>query len=370
LTRLISGQLVRGGEIAWGWVEVDGERIESVGEGPPLRRPDERHDGIVAPGFVDLQVNGAGGHEVTDGAQALDAIDAIQLAHGVTSYLPTLISPDPEAAEQLLRDLEPRIADPASPVAGVHVEGPYISPEHRGMHPPDSLRPPPGDVPRWLRSPAIRIVTLAPELDGALRLIRALTERGLTVSLGHSGASAEQALDAVGAGASVVTHVFNAMGPLDHRAPGLIGRALVDRRLFVSVIADGVHVDPLVLELVFRAALDRVALVSDSTPAAGAPAGNYQMAGVTVERGADGAVRTADGRLAGSSITLDEAVRGWASMTGATLPEAIRAATETPAAACAMTAALEPGAPADLVMLDEAGTVERVMRRGRWLDDL
>ena len=367
MSTLIAGRLARGGELLEGWVEVDGERIAGLGWGRPPGRPDEGSQGIVAPGFVDLQVNGAGGHEVTDGTEALDAIDAIQFAHGVTSYLPTLVSPNPEAAERLLPELARRAADPASPVAGVHVEGPYISPEHRGMHPAERLLPPPSELPGWLLSPAIRIVTLAPELEGALGLIGALRERGVVVSLGHSGASAEQALAGVINGARMITHAFNAMAPLRHREPGLVGVALADRRLLVSVIADGVHIDPLVLELIRRAAADRVVLVSDSTPAAAAGPGGYRMAGVAIERTPDGEVRTADGKLAGSSLTLDEAVRSWASLTGATLAEAIHAATELPAAAIGLNLALEPGAPADLVVLDEAGNVRRVMRRGRWV---
>lgn len=367
MSELIAGRLARGGELLEGWVEVEGERVAGLGWGRPPGRPDEANEDIVAPGFVDLQVNGAGGHEVTDGTAALDAIDAIQLAHGVTSYLPTLISPDPGAADRLLPELARRAADPASPVAGVHVEGPYISPEHRGMHPAERLLLPPPEIPGWLRSPAVRMVTLAPELDGALDLIGALRERGVVVSLGHSGASAEQALAGVINGAQVITHAFNAMAPLRHREPGLVGVALADQRLLVSVIADGVHVDSLVLELIRRAAGDRVVLVTDSTPAAAAGPGTYRMAGVAIERTPDGRVRTADGKLAGSSLMLDEAVRRWASLTGATLAEAIQAATELPAAAIGLTRALEPGAPADLLVLDGAGNVQRVMRRGRWL---
>jgi N-acetylglucosamine-6-phosphate deacetylase len=367
VSTLIAGRLARGGELLDGWVEVDGERIVALGTGTPPRQPTEYEDGIIAPGLVDLQVNGAGGYEVTGGVEALDAIDAIQLAHGVTSYLPTLVSPDPDAARHLLPALARRAADPFSPVVGVHVEGPYISPEHAGMHPAERLLSPPAELPDWLRSPAIRMITLAPELKGSLGLVAALRARAVVVSLGHSGARAEQALAAAEAGARMVTHVFNGMAPLHHREPGLAGAALADERLLVSVIADGVHVDPLVLELVRRTAAGRVVLVSDSTPAAAAAPGGYRMAGVRIERAPDGAVRTADGSMAGSALTLDQAVRGWASLTGASLAEAIRAASEEPAAALGLTAALAPGASADLVSVDEAGTVRRVMRRGRWL---
>ena len=164
---MLAGRLARGGALADGWVEVEGERIAATGSGAPPRPPDERHDGIVAPGLFDLQVNGAGGHEVTAGAAALDAIDAIQLAHGVTSYLPTVVSADDTVAERVVAELAERTADPASPVAGIHLEGPFLSGEHAGMHPVGRLRSPADGVPAYYSSPAVRLVTLAPELPGA-----------------------------------------------------------------------------------------------------------------------------------------------------------------------------------------------------------
>lgn len=368
MTGVVAADLALGGRVAPGWVEIDGDRIAGAGHGDPPRAAGERHDGILAPGFFDLQVNGGCGHEVDTGAEALDAIDAEQLAHGVTRYLPTLVSPSDATAEHALELLAGRLADPRSPVAGVHVEGPFLSPEHAGMHPHERLRVPAAGVPSWMEHPAIRLVTIAPELPGALELIGHLRARGVTVALGHSGADAATASAAIDAGASLVTHVFNAMGPLHHRAPGLPGVALVDPRVHVAVIADGVHVDPLVLELVRRAAGPRVVLVSDATPLAGAAGGSRAlMAGVAIERGPDGTARTGDGRLAGSTLTLDGAVRNWASLTGATLGEAIHAAAEAPAAAGALPGGLSTGAPADLVLLDGDGRVRRTMLAGRWL---
>jgi N-acetylglucosamine-6-phosphate deacetylase len=364
---LLAGMLAHGGGVFDGWIEVDGERVTASGAGDPPRGPDERCEGILAPGLCDLQVNGAGGHEVTGGGAALDAIDAIQLAHGVTRYLPTLISPDDATAERVLPELAERAADPASPVAGVHVEGPFLDPHHAGMHPPERLRRPADGVPGWLQSPAVRVVTLAPELPGAVELIGSLTARGVVVALGHSGADAPTVRAAIDAGATLVTHVFNAMAPLDHRAPGLAAMALVDPGLRPTVICDGAHVDPLVLELIRRAAGSRVALVTDATPAAAAPPGRYEMAGVAIESAPEGSARTPEGRLAGSTLTLDAALRGWAALTGASLPEAITAAAEVPAAALGLLTAPTPGAPADLVVLGAQGEVRRVMHRGRWL---
>jgi N-acetylglucosamine-6-phosphate deacetylase len=367
VTSILTGRLARAGGLERGWLEIDGELIAAAGSGDPPQTADEHHDGIVAPGLCDLQVNGAGGHEVTDGPAALDAIDAIQLEHGVTSYLPTIIPCDDAAVEGSLRELAERVADPSSPVAGVHLEGPFLSAAHAGMHPADSLRAPENGVPAYLSSEVVRLITLAPELPGALDLIVTLRARGVAVSLGHSGASADVARSALDAGAGLVTHVFNAMAPLHHRSPGLVGVALADRRAMVGVIADGLHVDPLVLELIRRTAGDRVVLVTDATPAAAAPAGAYRMAGVQIENAGEGVVRTAEGRLAGSALTLDAALRNWAAMTEATLGEAIAAAAERPAGVLRPLVGLEPGAMADIVLLDDAGAVARVMRRGRWL---
>ncbi len=368
MSSIVAGRLALHGELADGWVELEGEEIAACAVGEPPRAPDLRHDGIVAPGLCDLQVNGAAGHEVTAGPQALEAIDRLLLSRGVTSYLPTIVSTDSASAERAVAELEERAADPASPVTGVHLEGPFLDPAHAGMHRRDRLRSPADGIPAYFESPAIRLVTLAPELPGALELIAELRERGVAVALGHTGAGAAEAERAVDAGASLVTHLFNAMAPLHQRAPGLAGLALTEDRLAVGVIADGVHLHPLVLELVRRAAGGRCFLVTDATPAAGAPPGRYSMAGVEISCGEEGAAHTADGRLAGGAISLDESARRWAGMTEATLAEAIAAASETPAAAARLPGGLRPGGPADIILLDDEGRVERVMRRGRWIE--
>ena len=350
-----------------GWVEVRGELVANLGPGAPPRRPDERHDGLIAPGLVDLQVNGGAGVEVTGGPQALDAIDALLMEHGVTSYLPTIVSGDDQTAARAVADAAERIADPRSPVEGVHLEGPFLDPAHRGAHRLDQLRSPGGALPPAYESSAVRLVTLAPELPEAIELIEALRARGVAVSLGHSGCDAATALRAIAAGARLVTHLFNAMAPLLHRAPALPGVALADPRARIGVIADGFHVDPLVLRIVRRAAGERVILVSDATPAAGAPPGEYTQAGMRVRVDAEHRVTTPDGVLAGSALTLDEAVRRWCAATGASLADALAAASQRPAHAVGLPAALAPGAPADLVLLDRDGGVHRVMRRGRWM---
>lgn len=367
MSTVLAGRVARRGTARDGWLEIDGTWIAAAGEGPPPRTADARVDGLVAPGLCDLQVNGAEGHEVTGGAPALDAIDAAMLGRGVTTYLANIATTEEEVAERAVSEIAERAADPRSPLEGAHLEGPFLDPDHAGMHRAELLRSRADGLPSFYASRAVRLVTVAPELPGAFELIAELRSRGVVVALGHSGASAEVARRAVDAGATLVTHVFNAMSPLHHRAPGLAGQALVDSRVGVCVIADGLHVDPLVLELVRRAAGEQVVLTSDASPAAAAAPGVYAIAGVEVEMREDGSVRTADGRLAGSALTLDRAVRNWARMTEATLAESVYAAGERPAAAIGLPAPLAPGSPADLVLLDDEGGVRRVMRRGAWV---
>lgn len=365
---LIAGRIARRGALDSGWVEVRNGTIAARGTGAPPRVPDEHPPGVIAPGLVDLQVNGGAGAQVTDGHGALDRLEAALVARGITSYLPTLISAPDDVLARAVPELAERAADPASPAVGVHLEGPFLSPAHAGVHRAEWLRVPAGGpLPPAYASAAVRLVTIAPELEGALELVRALRARGTVVSLGHSSADAATARAGFDAGASLVTHVFDAMAPMQHRAPGLAGAALVHPSARIGIIADGRHVDPIMLELVRRAAGPRVVLVSDASPAAGAPPGRYAMGDIPIESSADGAARTADGVLGGSAILLDEAVRGWAALTNATLAEAIAAAADAPTAAIGLPAPLTEGAPADLVCVDDAGAILRVMRHGAWV---
>jgi N-acetylglucosamine-6-phosphate deacetylase len=367
VSTLIAGTLAIGGELRDGWVEVEGQAIAGCADGDPPRSPDVEHPGVVAPGYVDLQVNGLAGCDVAGPPEGLDAIDAALLQHGVTSYVGVLASPDAELCARVMPELERRSADPSSPLAGVHFEGPYISREYIGAHPPERVTNPPEHVPEWMHSPALAVVTLAPELPGAAALIAELDRLGVMVSLGHSGATAWETRAAADAGAQMVTHIFNAMTPIHHRETRLPGAALTDDRLKISILADNEHVAAPAMELVYRAAADRVVLVSDATPGAAAEPGTYWMSGVEIVRHEDGSVRTPAGKLAGSALTLDAHVRHWASLTSATLGEAIQAATEVPGSLIGRSARLDAGAPADIVLLDKNAEVARVMRRGEWV---
>jgi N-acetylglucosamine-6-phosphate deacetylase len=362
---VLAGRLARNGETVDGWVEVAGARIARVGNGKPPRGT-EPWGGVIAPGLCDLQVNGAAGTNVTDGPEALDAIDAVQLAHGVTSYLPTIITTSADIAHTAVTEIEERVRDPGSPVVGIHLEGPFLNPAHRGVHRPEFLAAPADGEPGYYRSHAVRLVTLAPELPGALALTDSLRRRGVRVAIGHTAASAEEAQEAARHGASAVTHLFNGMRGFHHRSPNVPGWALGEAKVAVSIIADGLHVDPVALELVRRAASSRVILITDASPAAAAPDGAYEMGGVPI-RAEGGRVTHARGIHAGSALTLDEAVRRFARFTGASLAEAVAAASERPARLIGLRAGLRVGAPADLVLLGRGGRVQRVMRRGRWV---
>ena len=364
---VLAGRLARDGQAVDGWVEVSRTRISRVGTGKPPKRA-YAWRGLIAPGFCDLQVNGAAGANVTDGAAALDAIDAVQLAHGVTSYLPTIVTTSADVARTAVAEIAERVRDPSSPVVGIHLEGPFLNPEFRGIHRREFLANPADGEPTYDGSDAVRLVTLAPELPGSLALTSALRRRGVRVSIGHTAASAEEAHEAARRGATAVTHLFNGMRGLHHRSPNVPGWARGEAKVALTVIPDGIHVHPVALRLIRRAAASRVILVTDASPAAGAPDGAYEIAGIPV-RAEGGRVRDSSGTHAGSALTLDEAVRLWARLTGAPLAEAVVAAAERPARLIGLRAGLRAGAPADLVLLRRGGHVAHVMRRGRWVRD-
>jgi N-acetylglucosamine-6-phosphate deacetylase len=365
---LIAGRMIDPrGRAAPGWIAIEGGRVAATGRGRPPGTPDVEHDGLLAPGLVDLQVNGAAGRDALDGGDALDAIDDVLARRGVTSWLAALPTAEDDRIEALVAAVADRVAEPGHGLAGLHLEGPFLSPEHAGSHRRELLRAPSSGVPGHYADPSVRLVTIAPELDGALTLIRTLRRRGVAVALGHSGADAETARRGLDAGATLVTHLFNAMGPLAHRAPGIAGVALTDPRARPCVIADGVHVDPIVLRLCRAAAGRRVVLVSDASAPAAAGPGTYRLGGSLVAADASGTVRTEAGTLAGSGVLLDGMVRRWARLAGASVPAALAAASWRPAHAIGL-APLDPGAPADVVLLSEVGETVRILRLGRWLE--
>ncbi|SPT50747.1 N-acetylglucosamine-6-phosphate deacetylase [Actinomadura madurae] len=340
-----------------GYVRVEDGVIAEAGEGPPPRTPDtELPDGLLAPGLVDLQVNGFFGHDMADADESGWHTVVSRLPEtGVTAFLPTFITaPVAKQAESLrrARDLIPGLA-PGTRVLGVHLEGPFLSEKRKGAHNAAHLTDPePEAIKTLLETGLVRLVTLAPERNGALDAIRTLTEAGVLVSVGHSDATAAQVSAAADAGARKVTHIFNAQSGVHHRDPGVAVQALIDDRLSPGLILDLHHVSAPVAELVFRAAAGRVVLVTDAAAAAGMPPGTYDLGGEPITMPEQGPPLRADGTIAGSGLRLDEAV---GNAIGLGLGEAapVDAATRVPADLVGRPdlGRIAPGAAADLVWL-------------------
>jgi len=332
--------------------------------------------GIVSPAYVDLHVHGAGGADAADGTdEALAVLCRAHALRGTGALCPTVLtSPPPvllRALETIRRATGRRPGDGAR-VLGAHLEGPFLSPARAGAQPPGALRTPDRALVEELLAAAggtLRIVTLAPELPGALELVELLVDRGVVVSLGHTDATWDQALAAVEVGARLAAHTFNAMRPLHHREAGVLGAVLCDERVTTEVIADGIHVSGPALQLLWRLkGAERVALVTDCTAALDAPPGGARLGDQPVEV-RDGAVRLADGTLAGSSLTMERAVSVLVRLAGAPVARALRAASSVPAAVLGLDGGtLEPGKRADLLLLSPNLAPQRVLVGGEWLD--
>ena len=359
--RLGVAAAVVGDTLVRGDVEVDDGLVVRYGIGRSNGR------GTAVPGFVDLQVNGFAGIDFLQAdADGFRRAGEALLETGVTSYLPTLVTAPERALLAALAEI-PR--DSAAPrVLGVHVEGPFLAPGRLGIHPADARRDPdPALLERLLSAAPIRLLTLAPELPGADELIDILVSREVAVSLGHTDATAEQAHAAFDRGARSVTHLFNAMRPFSHRDPGVVGAALARADVTVQIILDGFHLAAETTAFVWRAAAGRAALVTDAVAGAGLGDGTYTLGEVELEVAA-GAARGPNGELAGSVLTMIEAVRNLVGL-GAPLSEAVHAATTVPAALLGekTVGRLDAGMPADLVVLDDNLEIEKVFVGGRAL---
>ncbi|HEU5213295.1 MAG TPA: N-acetylglucosamine-6-phosphate deacetylase [Gaiellaceae bacterium] len=337
-----------GGQLLPGDVEIAGGRIGAVGLEPA-------GSGIAVPGFVDVQANGFAGVDFADAdTDGYRRAGEALLATGVTAFRPTFITaPEEELAAALAAvpgvDIGPRIL-------GAHVEGPFISPARLGAHPAAARRDPDAALmTRLLDAGPVAHVTLAPELPGALELVDLLVARGVVVACGHTDATAGEAEAAFARGARTVTHLFNAMRPLHHRDPGIAGAALTDPDVTVQLIADGTHLADEVVRLAFAAARGRVQLVTDAIAAATLGDGRYRLGGVEVDV-LDGVARAPGGMLAGSVVTMDESVRRVHAL-GVPLEEVLAAASGH--------GSLVPGSPADVVVLNDALEVSRVLVGGR-----
>lgn len=330
---------------------------------------------VIIPGFVDLHIHGAGGHDVMEASsESLAAVTKMAARHGTTTMLATTVTASAEETQRSLAGIARHIAGAANreggraEIAGIHLEGPFISAVRRGVHPLEDIALPSVEKFESMCSDAggyARILTLAPELPGAFELIECCTRNGIIASLGHTNATYEEARAAIELGARHATHVFNAMRPFHQRDSGVLGAILSDSRVTAELIADGVHVDSGAIRLLLAAkGAEHIVLVSDGTAATGMPDGNYRLGThhVTVR---DGVCRNAEGKLAGSTLTLDRALRVITSL-GVPLLNAVRMATSQPASSLGLNrkGKLAPGADADFIVLTPALEIQRVVARG------
>ena len=368
-TVLTGSQLLRPG-----WIEVDGGIVTAIATGDPGRPADRALGAVtVVPGFVDTHVHGGGGGSFSVAAQTATAI-ALHRRHGTTTLVASLVTEAPDDLVHQVRELAPQVA--CGLIAGIHLEGPWLARERCGAHDPALLRDPePAELQSVFDAAAgtIRMVTLAPERAGALDAIRWIVDAGAVAAVGHTEATYTQTRAAIDAGATVGTHLFNAMRPIHHREPGPVIALMEDPRVTVEVITDGVHVDAALYRHVTRSVgPDRVSLVTDAMAAAGMADGDYRIGPLEVEV-SDGVAHLAGtDTIAGSTATMDRLFRFAVTHSGlprdAALQLAVRQSSINPARALGLSCPeLRPGTSADLVILDSDLAVSAVMRHGEWI---
>ena len=369
MTRRVTGKVVTPtGVIRQGCVEIADGRITAVAEYPSVR------DGHwIVPGFVDMHTHGGGGHTFTTGdPEAARQAAAFHLGHGTTTLLASLVSSPFELMRDATAAYRPLVE--SGVLAGIHFEGPYLSADRCGAQNPEFLRDPStAELTELIElgGGAVRMVTLAPERDGATKAIELLVSQGVVAAVGHTDATWEQTRAAVAAGATVGTHLFNGMRPVHHREPGPVVALLEAPNVVCELVADGVHLHDGMLGFATSVAgPDRAALITDAMAAAGMPDGEYELGGQAVTV-ADGVARLSrDGAIAGSTLTMDAALRH-AVGAGVALPDACRMVATTPARAIGLgdrVGELVAGLRADLVVLDDDLNVVRVMRGGNWVE--
>jgi N-acetylglucosamine-6-phosphate deacetylase len=360
-----------------GWVAVSDGRIAGVGSGtPPSGEYVDVGGALVVPGFVDTHCHGGGGASFTslDPEELLTAVRAHR-RHGTTTMLASLVSDPVDILREQVAALREIVQD--GEVAGIHLEGPFISKARCGAHDPETLlEPDTGTVDKLLRAGqgAIRMVTIAPELHGGVKAVRQLAESGVIAAIGHTDGVEEQLLPAIDAGASVATHLFNGMRPLHHREPGPVGALLDDERITIELICDLVHLHPTVVRLAAKhAGRNRTVLITDAMSATDAADGRYTLGRLEVDVH-DGVATLADnGSLAGSTLTMDTAFRNLVRGAKLGILDAVHATSQRPAELLGIadrTGMLCPGYVADIVVLDQDLRPAKVLRRGEWVAEV
>jgi N-acetylglucosamine-6-phosphate deacetylase len=370
--RTLDGIIVTPAALLRGRVVIDGQRIALV-DGEPVADDAWRDGGaaLLLPGFIDLHVHGGGGADVMQGGDAVETVARTHARHGTTALLATTMTAPRAEIEAALRAVAPACgtrAGGAARVLGVHLEGPYISPQRLGAQPPFAAAPDAQSILALHALAPLRVVTLAPELPGALDAVRALVAHGIRVQLGHSAATYEQACAALACGASGFTHLFNAMSPLHQRAPGLVGAALA-QAAHAELIPDLLHVHPGAIRAALRA-IPGLYCVTDSTAAAAMADGDYMLGRQRVHK-CLGGVRLADGTLAGSTLTMDQALRNLVEALGLPLRDAAQRVATQAARYLGLQdrGAIEAGHFADLVVCDAQLGVRAVLVEGELVHD-
>lgn len=365
----IRGKLLLDGELEVGALVIERGRITDIERSPRgVQLPEPVIEAaLVAPGLIDLQVNGGFGVEVGPDPEAFRRLAAELPSTGVTGFVPTVVSSPPECYPQIHAAFDAARGARGARLQGLHFEGPFLSPQRIGAHRREVIeQAQPALIEEFLRGADLRLVTLAPELPNALDWIGRFRDHGVVVSLGHTNATAEEFTRGVDAGATMATHLYNAMSPFEHRAPNAIGAALVDDRVTCGLIVDGIHSHPLSTRLAIRLkGVERLCLVTDMMSAAGMPHGHHTLFGkkVVVD---ETSARLEDGTLAGSIITMDETIRNTVRWGGVTAGQALTMATEVPARLLGLrdTGRLAVGSSADLVLMDDALAVMATFVRG------
>ncbi|WLR47575.1 N-acetylglucosamine-6-phosphate deacetylase [Halobacillus litoralis] len=372
--------VMENGTIPSGSVTVSDGKIEEIQEGFVIKEGDSVIDGkgrnlTLLPGFIDVHIHGANGHDVMDATEEALRGVAVQLPkEGTTSFLATTMTQSKERITQAVTNvgtyMEHQQRDGQAEVLGIHLEGPFISPSKAGAQPAEHITEPSLSLfENWQKDSQqqIKLVTLAPELEGALPFIEEVRKKGVICSLGHSEATLAEANEAVDKGASHVTHLYNQMSGLHHREPGLVGAALTNRELLVEMIVDHIHIHPEAVRLAYQIlGSDRTILITDAMRAKCLPAGTYDLAGqnVTVN---NGEARLSDGTLAGSILTLEEAARKMRTFSGVDPAELVKMTSANAARELGVydrKGSIAKGKDADLVLLDEEGRVVTTICRG------